>query len=82
MARCIYDIDFCILIVNCCIFRKYRDTALAFNIIGVHDAILDLLVFAEDTALFQKLIHQRCFAVVNMGNNCYISDVFSFRFHK
>ena len=53
MARRIYDIDLCILIVYSCIFRKYRDTALAFNIIGVHDTLLDFLVFAEDTALFQ-----------------------------
>ena len=36
-----------------------------------------LLVLPENTALTQQLIDQRCFAVVNVGDNCYIPDVVS-----
>ena len=52
------------------------------NIIGVHDTFLNFLILAEYTALFQKLVNQSCFTMVNVGDNGYVTDIFTFCFHK
>ena len=46
-------------------------------IIGIHDALRDLLVGTENAALLQQLIDQRRLAVVDMRDNCYVSYIFS-----
>ena len=46
------DIDLDSLIVNGSVFGQDGDAALALDIIGVHDTLRDLLVFAEYPALF------------------------------
>ena len=77
VARCVDDVDFCILIKYCCIFGKNRDTSFALQIIRIHDALRDLLIGTENAALLQQLIDQRRLAVVDMRDNCYVSYIFS-----
>ena len=36
----------------------------------------------EDAALFQKLVNQSCFTVVNVCDDGYVTDVFTFCSHK
>ena len=49
------------------------DTAFAFEVVGIHNALGHLLVFTEDMRLSQHEIHQRGLAVVHVGNNGNIS---------
>ncbi len=45
------------------------DAAFTFQVVGVHDAIDQFLVGAKDAALAEHGVHQRGFAVVNVGND-------------
>ena len=81
MARGINDVNLYIIIMNSCIFGQNRDAPLPLDVIGVHNTLCDFLVFPEHTALFQQLVHNRCLAVVDMGDNRDISYVISFRKH-
>ena len=58
------------------------DAALALDIIGIHDTLLNLLILAENAALFQKLVHQSCLSVVNVSDNGHVTHIFAFDFHK
>ena len=58
-----------------CVFGKNRDSALAFNVVRIHNALFNLLIFAENAALLKHCVNKRCLAVVNMryyGNISYI----------
>ena len=52
MAGGVNDIDLDILIKNGRVFGEDGDAALSLDVIGVHDALLHLLVTPKDTALF------------------------------
>jgi len=45
------------------------DAAFAFEIIGIHDALGNLLVLAEGMSLAQEEIHERGLAVVHVRND-------------
>ena len=78
MAWGVDNIDFCILIKNSCIFGKNCDTALTLEVVGVHDTLCNFLIGTEYTALFEQLVDQRCFTMVYVRYDRYVSDVFSF----
>ena len=52
------------------------DTALFFQVVAVHHALFYLLVGAESARLAQKLVYQRGFAVVDVGDDGDIANVF------
>jgi hypothetical protein len=54
-----------------------RDTALALQILAVHDPLGDLLVFAERAGLAQEAIEQSRLAVVDMRDDREIPKVFA-----
>ena len=81
MSGGINDVDFGIAIVYGCVFGKNGNPSFPFNIAAVHDSFLYLLIGTEDTALSEQLIHQCGFAVVNVGNNRYVSDIFNILTH-
>ena len=81
MARRIYDIDLDSFVMDCRILGQDGDSALSFDIVGIHHTLHDFLIFTKDAALPQKLVHQRGLAMVNMGNNGNIPDVFPFDLH-
>ncbi len=53
-----------------------RDAAFTFQVVGVHDLVDDLFVFAENTALPQHDIDQGGLAVVNVGDDGDIAQIF------
>ncbi len=57
------------------------DTALALQVVGVHDAFGDLLIDAKDARLTEKPIDQGCLAVVNVGDNGDVTQIGSFVKH-
>ena len=81
MSGGVDDIDLHIFVIDGCILGKNRDSAFPFERIAVHDAILNLLIFTENTALLEHLIDESCFAMVNMGNDCNVPNVFAADFH-
>ena len=79
VARRIHDIDLGISVLDGGVFGKNGDAALALQIIGVHHAVHCLLIFPVYAALLEHLVHQRGFAVVNMGDDGYISQLLVFQ---
>ena len=76
VARRVHHIDFHILISDSGVFGQNGDAALPLQIAGVHHAVNHFLIFPVDAALLEHLVHQRGFAMVNVGNNCYVSQMF------
>ena len=81
MSWCIDNVDLGAVVINSRIFGQNRDTSLTLNIIRVHDAIDYFLIGTEYTALAKQLVYQRRFTVVNVSDNCNVSDIFPFHFH-
>ncbi len=75
MTRSIDDVDLGVLVMYGGVFGQNGNTALPLQIVGVHDAIHDLLIFAVYAALLEHLVHQGGFSVVNMGDDGYISQI-------
>ena len=71
------DVDFDPLVVNGGVFCENGDTAFAFEVVAVHDALIDLLIFAESARLPEHLVHECGLAVVNVRDNRDISQIFS-----
>jgi hypothetical protein len=55
--------------MDCGIFCKNGDSALAFERIGIHDARLDALTFPENAALLEHRIDERRFSVVHVRDD-------------
>ena len=81
MTRSINDVDFCIFVKYCSIFRQNRDSSFTLDVIGIHDTFLHFLILTEDAGLFQQLVYQCCFAVVYVSDDSNITNVLSFCFH-
>ena len=82
MAWRIDNVDLRTVVVDSGILGKDGNTTLSLNIIGVHNPVNNFLILAENSALSEQGIHQGSFAVVNVGDDGYISDVFSFHLHN
>ncbi len=77
MARGIHDIDLDALVADGRVLGQNGNASLPLNGVGVHDTDAHLLVVAEGAGLLQKLVHQCGFAMVNVGNDGYVTNVFS-----
>ena len=77
VAGSIHDVDLHTLVGDSGVLRQDGDPALALQVARVHDALGHFLVLAEHAALLQELVHQGRLAVVDVGNYCNISDIFS-----
>ena len=82
MSGCIYNIDLSTSIGYSSVLRQDGNTSLPLNIIAVHDTFLYFLIISEHSRLLQQLIYKSCLTMVNMGDNCYITYVFSALFHN
>ena len=76
MARGVHDVDFGVAVLNGGVFGENGDAPLPLQVAGVHDPVHDLLVLPVDAALLQHLVHQRGLAVVDVGDDRNISQVF------
>ncbi|OPZ78303.1 MAG: hypothetical protein BWY77_01536 [bacterium ADurb.Bin431] len=74
MARGVENVDLDPLPADRAVFRRNRDAAFALEIHVIHDALLDLLVIAEEPALSKHLIDEGGFAVIDMGDDGDIAD--------
>ena len=81
MAWGVDDVDFRSFVVNCCIFGKNGDSTLTLDIVRVHDTFLNLLIGTENATLFQKLVYQCSFTMIDMGDDGNVSYIFSRCFH-
>ena len=77
VPRRVHNIDFSVLVINRRVFCKYGYTAFAFKVVGVHHPVGYALIFSEYTALFEHFVDQRRLAVVYVGYDCYVSQIFS-----
>ena len=68
------DVDDLVAPVDGGVLRLDRDALLLFEVHRIHRALFDALVGAVNTALFEKLVDERGFAVVNVGDNGDIAD--------
>ena len=74
VARGVDDIDFVIFVDYRHIFREDRDTTFALQIVIVEDKVAALfLVVSEQVTSQNHLVDQRCFAVVDVRDDCDIA---------
>ena len=79
VARSVDDIDFDVLITNGHILRKNGDAAFAFEVVVVENELARSFVrFLEELGLVKNTVHEGGFAVVNVSDNRYISDILHF----
>lgn len=71
------DVDFDAVIVHGGVLCQNGDSALAFQVAGIHHAGDSLLVLPVNAALLQKPVHKGGFAVVNVRNNRNVSQIFA-----
>ena len=81
VAGGVHDVDLDILVVDGGVLGQDGDAALALNRVAVHDAVGDLLVFAEDAALLEHFVDQRGFAVVDVRDDGDVADILTNHFH-
>ena len=74
VARRVDDIDLHVAILNGGVLGQNGDAALPLQVAGVHDPVLDFLVFPESAALLEHLVHEGGLAVVNVGDDGDISQ--------
>ena len=74
VARRVDDVDFGVAVPHGGIFGHDRDAALTLEIVRVHDAVDDLLVFAVDARLLEHLVDERGLAVVDVGDDGDVSE--------
>ena len=80
MAGCVDDIDLNTIIIDGSVFGKDGYSAFSFEIVRVHDSFFNHLIASEYTALLQKAVYECCLAMINVSDDGYVSDIFSF--HK
>ena len=74
VSRGIDDVDPCALVLDGTVLGQNGDAALALQIVGVHHALVHLLVGPEGTGLAQQLVHQRGLAVVHVRDDRDVAD--------
>ena len=67
MAWGIDNIDSVVVPANRGILGQDRDAAFFFDRVGVHQSLGLLFSHIQSARLLQKLVNQRCFAMINMG---------------
>ena len=74
VAGRVNDVDLDVVIEDGGVFRQNRNAALTLEIVGVHDALDEVLVGAKSAALPEHGVNQGGLAVVDMGDDCDIAD--------
>ena len=75
MPRSVNNVDFGTLVIDSNVLGKNGDTTLALQIVVVQNQFALVLVVTEQMGSVQHFVHKRCFAVVNVRNNCNISYI-------
>ena len=75
VAGGVHNIDFYVVIEDGGVLGENRDAAFTLQIVGVHDAVDQVLVGAKRAALPQHGVYQRGLAVVNVRDDRDITNV-------
>ena len=73
MAGGIHYVDLDAVVGGGGVLCQNGDAAFPLQIAGIHHAVLHHLIIAEGAALLQHFVNQGRLAVVNVGNNGYVS---------
>ena len=76
VARGVHDVDLGVLVVDSGVLCQNGNAPLPLQVARVHDPVYGGLVLPVDAALLEHLVYQGGLAVVNVGNNGYVSDFF------
>ena len=76
MARGIDNVDLGVAIADGGVFSKDRDAALTLEVVRIHNAVDDLLIFAVHAALLEHFVDEGGLAVVDVGDDGYIAKFF------
>src|SRR3954454_15706197 len=79
MAGRVDDVDARVLPQNRCSFRQNGDAAFAFEIVRVHDALGDALIFAKGAGSLQQAIDESRLAMVDMRDDRDIAELHDLR---
>ena len=74
VTRGVNDVNVHPFIFNCAVLGQNGDAALAFDRVGVHHALFNLLVGAEGARTLKKTVDHRGLAVVDVGDDRNIAD--------
>jgi hypothetical protein len=74
VSRRIDDVDVNTFIVDGAVLRENGDSALFFEIVGIHYPLGNGLVGGECAGLTEQLVDQGGLAVVNVGDNGDVSE--------
>ena len=77
MAGGIHDIDMRVLILHRAVLGQNSDATLFFKIVRVHHPFRNVLMRGKRARLTQHLVDQRGLAMINVSNNCNVTDVVS-----
>ena len=69
VARGVDDVDLDVLVLDRDVLGENRDAALALLVVGIQDAVLDLLVGTEGVRGTQELVDHRRLAVVDVSDD-------------
>ncbi len=75
MPRRINNVNFHAVIFNGRIFGHDSDSLFPLQSIRIHNQVTHRLVLSEDFALLKHCIHKRRFTMVNMSDDCDISNI-------
>ena len=75
MARRVDDVERDVAVPDCGVLGENRDALLAFEVVGVEDALGDVLVGPERAGLPEQGVDQRGLAVVDMSDNGKVAQV-------
>ena len=74
VARGVDNVDLGVAVADGGVFGEDRDAALTLEVIGVHDAVDNLLVFAVHAALLEHFVDEGGLAVVDVGDDGDVSQ--------
>ncbi len=74
MTWSIYNIDFYAFICHGDILGQDCDSAFSFQIVVVENQLAQIFRLADQVRLINHPVHKGGFAVIHVGDNCYVSD--------
>ena len=75
MARGVHDVDLHAAVVNGGVLREDRDAFLALEVRRVHHSLGHVLVRTEGARLPEHGVDQRRFSVIDVGDDCNVSEI-------
>ena len=78
VSRSVDHIDLYSLIIDADILRENGDASFAFQFVVVENEVACLLVLAEQIAGQQHLVHERRLSMIDVCNDCNVSDILHF----